>query len=265
MIGLILGDIIGSPYEHENYLGTDIPLFSYKSRFTDDTVLACAIAQSLCSELDYKVSLQRLCSRYPNAGYGGRFIHWFSQPDARPYHSWGNGSAVRAVPIGFALDARQDIIDQATLSAICTHNHPEGIAGAQAAALTVYWLRTGQNIEFVKRELVREFRYSFDSTLEQRRAQDVFSVHCRDTVESAILAVEQATSVEHAIRLAISIGGDSDTIAALAGAFAQAAGLQLPQDLMNEAIHRLTRDLQDIYFNFCEKVETPSAALRSGN
>lgn len=252
MLGLILGDIVGSRFELDNTLRLDFDFFTQQSVFTDDTVLACAIAQALLEDRDYVECLRGLCSKYPDAGYGGRFKEWLRGGDPRPYHSWGNGAAVRAMPIGYKMQSEQDVIDAATRSAICTHNHPDGIAGAQAMALAVYWLRIGADAQELQERLSETFGYCFEKSMEDYREDGDFSVHCKDTIPPAVLAFSQADSVEQALRFAVFAGGDSDTIAAMAGGLAQAGGLGMGKNSVDEVMKRITPELRGILESFNE-------------
>lgn len=253
MLGLIFGDVVGSRFEHDNYRGTDFELFTDKSTYTDDTVLACAIAQSLDGSISFRDSLQMLCARHPDAGYGMRFSEWIHKPTARAYHSWGNGAAVRALPIGFAFSTEREVIEHATQSALCTHDHPEGIAGAQAAALAVLWLRQGASALDLKLKLTEYFEYSFDHNLEELREINRFSTRCKQTITPAVVALEGASSVEDAVRRAVSLGGDTDTIAAIAGGLAEAAGLEFGDALKIQALAKTPDDLKQIYFGFRQR------------
>lgn len=245
MLGAIAGDIIGSPYEGRPIKSTDFPLFSSRSRFTDDSVLTVATAAALLegplagtesasspvpSAAEFGAAYKRIGREYPNAGYGGMFIQWLMGGAEGPYGSFGNGSAMRVSPVGWAFDTPEAVLAAAEQSAACTHNHAEGIKGAQAAALALFLARRGSaehgpGAEAVKRtvheEISRRFSYDLDRKVESIRPSYRFDPTCQGTVPEAIVAALEAESTEEAIRLAISLGGDADTLASIAGAVAE--------------------------------------------
>lgn len=243
MLGAIAGDIIGSIYEGSPIKTTDFPLFGPHSRFTDDTVLTIATAEALLNGLDYAAVYRAYGRRYPDAGYGGSFIHWIFADQAGPYQSWGNGSAMRVSPIGWAFDTPDEVLAEAERSAAVTHNHPEGLKGAQATALAVYLARTGHDKAALKQEIERRFGYNLSRSLAEIRPGYRFDVSCQGSVPEAIIAFLEATDVEQAIRLAISLGGDSDTLACLAGAIAEAYFGPVPAGMAAEVQRRLPADL----------------------
>ena len=250
MLGAIIGDIIGSRFEKNNYKSTDFELFTQASKFTDDTVLTIAIADALLTGRDYAASVKHYARRYPLAGYGGTFKKWMVGIISGPYNSWGNGSAMRVSPIGYAFDTESDILEEAGKSAAITHNHPEGIRGAQAIALGVYLARTGHPKEEIKAAIVQAFGYDLDRKIDDIRPGYAFDVSCQGSVPEAIIAFLESTDFESTIRLAISLGGDSDTIACMAGALAEAYYGQIPAALQAEARRRLPRDFVRILDTF---------------
>ena len=222
MIGAIAGDIIGSIHEHRPIKTKDFPLFHGGSRFTDDTVLTAAIADAIMNGRPYGESLRDIGGRYPLAGYGRSFFQWLNAADPEPYNSWGNGSAMRVSPVGHAFSSEEAVLAQARMTAEVTHNHPEGIQGAQAAALAVFMARTGSGKEEIRTKISRTFDYHLHRTVDDIRPAYAFDVSCRGTVPEAIIAFLDSVSYEDAIRNAVSLGGDSDTLACITGGIAEA-------------------------------------------
>lgn len=253
MIGAIAGDIIGSVYEANPIKTTYFPLFNRYSRFTDDTVLTIATAYALMKNLDYATAYRQFGRAYPKAGYGGTFIHWLLADDAPPYNSWGNGSAMRVSPVGFAGDAMDAVLREAERSAAVTHNHPEGIKGAQASALAVFMGRKGKAKEEIRRVISEKFGYNLNRTIEEIRPGYYFDVSCQGSVPEAIIAFLQSDDVESAIRLAVSLGGDSDTLACIAGAIAHAYYKKIPLEVEKEVKSRLPRQLLNVLDEFSKK------------
>lgn len=253
MLGAIAGDIIGSIYEGTPIKTTDFPLFSPLCRFTDDTVLTVATAEALLKDPGYATVYRTYGRRYPNAGYGGTFIHWIFDDQAGPYHSWGNGSAMRVSPVGWAGDTIETVLAEAERSAAVTHNHPEGIKGAQATALAVYLARTGHDKRTLKQEIEQRFGYNLSRRLADIRPGYRFDVSCQGSVPEAIIAFLEAADVEEAIRLAISLGGDSDTLACIAGGIAEAYFGPLPTSLATEVHRRLPAELLAVVEAFAAK------------
>ena len=253
MIGAIAGDIIGSVYEATPIKTTDFPLFNEYSRFTDDTVLTIATAYALIKDLDYATAYRQFGRAYPRAGYGGTFIHWLMSDDAPPYNSWGNGSAMRISPVGFALGSLQSVLLEAEKSAVVTHNHPEGIKGAQATAVAVFMGRKGKSKQEIRRVITEKFDYDLNRRIEEIRPNYHFDVSCRGSVPEAIIAFLESDDVESAIRLAVSLGGDSDTLACIAGAIANAYYGRIPREIEREVRNRLPRQFLNILDEFLHK------------
>ena len=230
MIGAVSGDIIGSVYEWHNVKTKDFPLFTAFSRPTDDTVMSAAAALALMlwdgkqpnvfGELMVSC-MQRLGRSHPGYGYGGRFEKWIYSACPQPYNSWGNGSAMRVAPVGFYAGSLEQALALAEISAGVTHNHPQGIKGAQAAAAAIYIAKTGGSKNDM-RNFIQENFYDLDFTLDQIRPEYSFDVSCQGSVPQAIEAFLEGTDFEDVIRNAVSIGGDSDTIACIAGGIAEA-------------------------------------------
>lgn len=221
MLGAIIGDYVGSIYEWHNVKTTDFPLFSPKCRFTDDSVMTVAVADALMNGQDVAASLRRYGRLFPRAGYGGRFRQWLASDDAPAYGSFGNGSAMRVSPAGWMADSLEDALRLAELSALPTHDHPEGLRGAKVVAGCIWQLRHGMGKDDLRR-WVGEQGYALNFTLDEIRPRYKFDVTCQGSVPQAIEAFLEAEDFEQAIRLAVSIGGDSDTLACIAGALAEA-------------------------------------------
>ncbi len=231
MLGAIAGDIIGSVYEHRNIKTTDFPLFSTDSCFTDDTVLTVAIADSLLTGSGYADKLKEYFRLYPGAGYGLHFMLWASSDQVEPYNSWGNGSAMRVSPVGLAFDSMEEVLLQAARTAEVTHNHPEGIKGAQATAAAVFMARTGGSKKVIRHFIEHRFAYDLSEPLDSIRESYTFDISCQGSVPQAIIAFLESEGYEDAVRKAVSIGGDSDTIACIAGGIAQAFYKGVPDEI----------------------------------
>jgi ADP-ribosylglycohydrolase len=251
MIGAIAGDIIGSVYEHEPIKTKDFPLFDRRCRFTDDTVLTVAIADAILSGRPYLESVREIGRRHPHAGYGGTFIRWLLADDPRPYGSWGNGSAMRVSPVGFAFGSDDEVLRQAAASAAITHDHPEGIKGAQATALAIFKARTGSGKESIRREIAQRFGYDLDQSSDDIRPAYSFDVSCQGTVPQAIVAFLDSASWEDAVRNAVSLGGDSDTLACITGGIAEAFYGGVPPEIRAAVRGYLTPDLWAVTEAFC--------------
>ena len=250
MLGAIAGDIIGSVYEHFNIKSTEFPLFRPESRFTDDTVLTIAIADSILNGEPYAQKLKEYYRHYPRAGYGFHFAQWASSDNAEPYNSWGNGSAMRVSPVGFAFGTLEEVLDQAASTAEVTHNHPEGIKGAQATASAIYLARSGSAKKEIAKFIQDRFGYDLSESLDSIREYYTFDVSCQGSVPQAIIAFLESNDYEDAIRKAISIGGDSDTIACIAGGIAEAFYGGIPESIELEVIAALDERLSKIIAKF---------------
>ena len=253
MIGSIAGDIIGSVYEMHNITTTDFPLFEPNSRFTDDTVLTVAVADALLHGGSYADKFREYYDLYPHAGYGSGFRDWAQSKGRGPYNSFGNGSAMRVSPAGFALDTLEEVLAEAQRSAEVTHNHPEGVKGAQAVAAAIYLARTGGTKEAMKHYIESTFHYSLDRPLDEIRKDYRFDMTCQGSVPQSIRAFLESNSYEDAVRKAISIGGDSDTIACMAGGIAQAYYKLIPAEITEKVYAILDERLRGIVFEFLER------------
>ncbi len=249
MLGAMIGDIVGSVYEWHNIKTTEFELFSPKCFFTDDTVLTAATAQALMTDGDYTRAYQDFARRYPGRGYGGNFSRWIWAENPKPYNSWGNGSAMRVSPVGFAFNSVEEVLAEAEHSAAVTHNHPEGIKGAQATALAILLARQGASQVDIRKEIAGRFDYDLDRTLDQIRPGYTFDVSCQGSVPEAIIAFLESSDYENAIRLAISIGGDSDTIACITGGIAEAY-YGVPDEIAEEGKSYLPEEFRLILVEF---------------
>ncbi|MFC2092018.1 ADP-ribosylglycohydrolase family protein [Elusimicrobiota bacterium] len=253
MLGAIAGDIIGSVYEHFPIKKTDFPLFKKRCRFTDDTVLTIAVADAILNSKDYSGSLKTWARKYPLAGYGPNFSLWFILNRSKPYNSWGNGSAMRVSPVGFAFDTLDKVLLQARKSAEVTHNHPEGIKGAQAAAAAIFLAKTGRNKSQIKEYIENNFSYTLDKTLDEIRPGYRFDISCQGTVPQALIAFFESVDFEDAVRKAVSLGGDSDTLACITGGIAQAFYREVPVKIIRHVRKILRPEMLAILDGFCEK------------
>ena len=253
MLGTIAGDVIGSPYEVDRIKHTSFPLFSTWSRFTDDTVLTVATAHALLTGQPYADAYHEFGNRYPGAGYGGAFRQWLSRPDRRPYNSFGNGSAMRVGPVGLAMRTTDEVLAEAVRSAAATHDHTEGIRGAQAVALATFLARTGHSKDIIRQEIEAQLGYDLSRSLGEIRLVYEYDVTCQGSVPEAFTAFLESDSVESAIRLAISLGGDADTQAAIAGGIAEAFYGTVPDDISSEVIARLPDEFREVMAAFNER------------
>lgn len=251
MYGAILGDIIGSPYEFDRGNKTkDFPLFSEESCFTDDTVMTIAVAEAFLDAPDDEEairqrliqSMQKWGRRYPGAGYGLRFCRWLRSRHPQPYNSWGNGSAMRVSAVAWRFQDLATVRRMARLSAEVTHNHPEGIKGAEATAAAIFLGRTGRSKAEIKSYIETEFHYSLSRTCDDIRPTYHHVESCQETVPEAITAFLEGNSFEDVIRTAVSLGGDCDTLTCIAGAIAEGF-YGVPEALKQECLNRLPTDL----------------------
>jgi ADP-ribosylglycohydrolase len=252
MIGAIAGDIIGSVFEWNRIKTTEFPLFSENSSFTDDTVMTIAVADCILHVKSYAQAFKYWGRKYPYAGYGGNFSRWLFSSSSTPYNSFGNGSAMRVSPVGFAFDTIDAILEEAKRSAEVTHNHPEGIKGAQATALAIFLARQGKSKKEIIECIESHFDYNLRRTLDEIRPTYSFDVTCQGTVPEAIIAFLESDSYEDAIRKAISLGGDSDTLACITGGIAQAFYKGVSKDIAGNVRKKLTKDLLEILDEFEE-------------
>jgi ADP-ribosylglycohydrolase len=252
MIGAIAGDIIGSVYEWRNIKTKVFELFSRRCRFTDDTVLTIAVADCILNGKEYATTFRKYGRRYPDAGYGGLFSEWLFSHNPRPYNSFGNGAAMRVSPVGFAFHSLEAVLKEAKKSAEVTHNHPEGIKGAQATASAVFLAREGESKEGIKRFIENRFEYNLHLKLDEIRPGYRFDVTCQGSVPEAITAFLESRDYEDAVRNAISLGGDSDTIACVTGGIAHAYYKSIPRFIVEKVRGILPAEFLTIADNFNE-------------
>lgn len=268
MIGAILGDMIGSPYEFDRSPKVkEFPLFSKHSEFTDDSVMTIAVAEALMDTLgktDKEIktalvaSMQKWGHLYPDAGYGGMFYQWLHTRQPEPYGSYGNGSAMRVYSAGWLYDTLEETRHMARLTAEVTHNHPEGIKGADATASAIYLARTGSSKEEIRDYIIREFGYDLSRTCDEIRPSYRHIESCQKTVPEAITAFLEGTDFEDVIRTAVSLGGDCDTLTCIAGGMAEAM-YGVPEDIEAEGRMRLPEDMQAVLNRFAVLKQTKDA------
>ena len=253
MLGAIAGDVFGASYEFRSFKEEDFDLFSLPRFFTDDTVLTIATAETLMGDGDYAAAYRRWGRRYPNRCYGGRFLDWLEDSSLGPYNSYGNGSAMRVSPIGWAFDSLTEVLEEAERSASVSHNHPEGIKGAQATAGSIYLARMGASRMEIRDEIVDRFGYDLNRTVEDIRPDYSFNETCQGSVPEALVAFLDANDFEHALRLAISLDGDADTQAAITGSVAEAFWGGVPERIENEVREVLEKPLIDVLDRFTRR------------
>jgi ADP-ribosylglycohydrolase len=257
MLGAIAGDIIGSVYEFHPIKSMDFPLFSKRSEWTDDSVLTLAVAETLLTGRPYKETMREFALAHSDAGFGGMFRQWFTTQGSQPYNSYGNGSAMRVSPVGWAFDTLEETMAEAQRSAEVTHNHPEGIKGAQSVTAAIFMARQGASQAEIRTDLEVRFGYNLHRTYEDIQPSCTFDETCRRSVPEALICVLTATSFEDTIRRAVALGGDADTQAAIAGSIAEALYGGVPADIAREARARLTPQFIGILDAFQEKYHIP--------
>src|SRR3989304_2244161 len=262
MIGAIAGDIIGSVYERRPIKTKDFPLFHPDCHFTDDTVLSVAIAGAILTGGSYLRSVLEIGRRYPGAGYSGTFSRWLFSENPQPYNSWGNGAAMRVSPVGFAFSTENEVLQQAAETARISHSHPEGIKGAEATALAVFLARTSRDKQQIRQEITDRFGYDLNRTVEDIRPKYPFDFSCQGTVPEAIIAFLDSISYEDAVRNAISLGGDSDTLACITGGIAEAFYGGIPPDIPTRVQQCLTPDLWRGGGGVCQRGRAGGARAR---
>ena len=263
MYGAILGDMIGSPYEFDRGKKTkEFPLFARNSMFTDDSVMTIAVAEAFmeaeqgASDDEIKQllisNMRRWGRKYPYAGYGMRFSIWLAEPKPKAYGSYGNGSAMRVSSVAWLFDDLDTVRKMARLSAEVTHNHPEGIKGAESTAAAIYLARTGKTKEEIKEYIIKEFGYDLSRTCGEIRPTYYHVESCMGTVPEAITAFLEGDSFEDVIRTAVSLGGDCDTLTAIAGSIAEGF-YGVPEVLKKESYKRVTDEMADVMRRFEER------------
>lgn len=249
MLGAMAGDIIGSRFEGRQRVDPDFMLFSTDSRFTDDAVLTAAVAEALLTGAPYDEAIRAWARTYPNAGYGARFMDWAFSDAKGPYGSKGNGSAMRVSPVGWFFDDLDEVLDHAARSSAVTHDHPDGVIGAKAVAAAVYLARTGRSKTDIRNFVMGRMGYALDFDIEQARLMGS-SVLAPNSVPQALTAFLHAEDFVDAVRKAVSIGGDTDTVAAMAGAVAEAFFGPVPDYVAAEVFARLDDRLAGVVRRF---------------
>ncbi|MFQ5952467.1 MAG: ADP-ribosylglycohydrolase family protein [Candidatus Omnitrophota bacterium] len=253
MLGAIAGDIIGSIYEGTRAKTEDFELFSEKCRFTDDTILTIAVADCILHGKDYAKTFKEYARKYPHRGYGGFFKMWAMSDSLKPYNSFGNGSAMRVSPVGFAFNTLEDVLLEAQKSAMVTHDHPIGILGAQACAAAIFLLKSGKSPEEVKQYFQDKFGMDFSRSLEEIFKSRHYDFSSLGTTKLAIIAFLESDSFENAIRKAVRFGGDSDTLACITGAIAQAHYKKIPGEIVQKTLEYLPEEFITILDEFINK------------
>ncbi len=265
MYGAILGDMIGAPFEFDQGGKTkEFPLFGKGTMFTDDTVMTIAIAEAVLglkkNASDQKVhkaavqAMRKWGAEYPGAGYGARFIHWLYEDDPKPYGSFGNGSAMRISSVGWLFDTMEETLRMAKLVTEVTHDHPEGIKGAQATAAAIFLARTGSDKVEIYDFIVREFGYDLSRTCDEIRPTYHHVESCQQTVPEAITAFLEGKNFEDVIRTAVSLGGDCDTLTCIAGSIAEAF-YGVPEELVQECQARIPKDIRAVVDQFQKRIQ----------
>ncbi len=253
MIGAIAGDIIGSVYEWNNIKTKNFELFTGGNFFTDDSILTVALADSILTCTPYADNLKKFFNLYPNAGYGGAFRKWAQGSHSKPYNSWGNGAAMRISPVGYAFNDIDVVMQKAREFTEITHSHPEGIKGGQAVAAAIFLARSGKTKIEISDFIEKTFGYDLSFAIDDIRDSYAFDVSCQGTVPQAIRAFIESTGFEDAIRTAVSLGGDTDTLACITGGIAQAFYKGVPEPILSKVYEILDGYLGEITKAFIKK------------
>lgn len=246
IIGAVCGDILGSAYEWESVKNLDLPLCTGDDVFTDDTVCTIAVADAILNKKPMGETLQEWCRRYPYAGYGGSFRRWIRNENPQPYNSWGNGAAMRVSAAGTLATSLEEALELAELSAEVTHNHPEGIKGAKAVAAAIYLAKDGATKNEIKNYIEENFGYDLGRDYREIQPGYSFDVSCMGSVPESIICFLAASSYEDTVRYAIAMGGDADTMAAIAGSIAAAYYREIPKKILLHCEERLPREMKDV-------------------
>ena len=259
MLGAIAGDVIGSRFEHAGIKSKNFDLFNRQSAFTDDTAHTVALADSILHKVPYQDKLREYYQYYPDAGYGGRFRQWAESLTPEPYHSYGNGSAMRVSPVAWLYDTLEKVLSEALKSAAVTHNHPQGIRGAQAVAGAIFMARNGAGKSTIRFYIEDVFDYDLSATIDEIRPHYRFDVSCQGSVPQAIMAFLEAVDFEDAVRNAVSLGGDSDTQACIAGSIAEAYFSGVPDHIKTQALSFLDQRMLSVLQLFYDQAKQPGA------
>ena len=257
MLGAIAGDVIGSRFEHAGIKSKDFDLFNRQSAFTDDTVHTIALADSILNKVPYQDKLREYFQSYPNVGYGGRFRRWAESPTPEPYCSYGNGSAMRVSPVAWLYDTLEDVLSEAQKSATVTHNHPQGIRGARAVAGAIFMARSGAGKAKIRFYLEDACNYDLSASIDEIRPHYRFDVSCQGSVPQAITAFLEAVDFEDAVRNAVSLGGDSDTQACIAGSIAEAYFGGVPDHIKAQTLSFLDQRMLSVLQLFDDQGKQP--------
>jgi ADP-ribosylglycohydrolase len=263
MLGAIAGDIIGSRYENLRIKRKDFRLFTSLSMYTDDTVLTVAVADAILSGRGYGPTIKSYARRHPLRGYGPKFLLWMLSPSQKAYNSLGNGSAMRVSPVAHAYRTEDELLDQARLSAECTHNHSEGIKGAQATAHAVFLARNRATKEQIRETISRRYGYDLSRKIDELRPTYRVNLTCPGSVPEAIIAFLDSDGFEDCIRNAVSLGGDADTQAAIAGSIAEPFYGRIPEHILDGIGKRLNRSFKRTIVRFCKKFGTKDMVEQS--
>ena len=252
LMGAICGDIMGSPYTYwrartKKY---DFNPFPPRGRFTDDTVMSIAVADWIMHGGNLSKIMQKWGRKYPNAGFGGMFKKWLEEENPEPYNSFGNGSAMRVSPVGCAFDTFEETLEKAKESADVTHNHPEGVKGAQATAAAIFMARTGKSKEEIKKYVSEAFGYNLNRTCDEIRPKYKFDASCQGSVPESIICFLSSNDYEDCVRLAVSMGGNADTMGAIAGSVAAAYYGDIPEMIFKKCLSKLPEDIKEIIEEF---------------
>lgn len=256
LLGAICGDIIGSTYEFNPVKYPDFPLLPPGSTFTDDSVMTCAVAEWLMKGSDLSKTLQSWGQRHCDIGYGPDFLKWIWSDNPKPYYSWGNGAVMRVSAVGWYARTLDECIELARQTAIVSHNHPEGIKGSQAVAMAVFMARAGSHKNQIKRKIAERFGYDLSRTVSDIRQTYTFDASCQGSVPEAIICFLESEDYESAVRLAVSLGGDADTMACIAGAIAGAYYREIPDYIVNHCLSLLSPDIINTISAFTNLLNT---------
>lgn len=257
ILGAVIGDTVGSVYEFHNHKSVDFELFSPYCEYTDDSIVTVAVAKWLVIDPKHTLKTLEEClvefgRRYPHpkGAYGGSFSNWLRSQNRKPYNSWGNGSAMRVSAVGWAFDTLDETLEIAKRSAEITHNHPEGIKGAQATAAAIFLARNGKSKEEIKDYITKTFGYNLNRTCDEIRPEYDFNESCQDTVPEAIVAFLDSHDFESAIRLGVSLGGDTDTLTCITGGIAEAYYKAIPQNITDKILTIIPQEFKEILGEF---------------
>ncbi len=250
LLGAVCGDMVGAPYEFKNTKNYDFKLFPSRSRFTDDTVCTIGVADALLGGRPFSESVREWCRKYIDAGYGGLFRRWITSDSMEPYNSWGNGSAMRVSAVGAFACSLDEALELAKQSAEFTHNHPEGVKGAQATAAAIHYALTGRSKEEIKSMVEERFGYDLSRKYDDIQPDYRFEVSCQKSVPESIICFLESHDYESAIRKAVAMGGDADTMGAITGGIAAAYYGEIPYYILAPALKLLPDDMLEVVNRF---------------